>query len=172
MRRSYLLCLSLFACAKAAPPPVQGQAHVELLRSGPVREVEGPTPDTATRLSVCPALQGLKIQSLQADDEDGDGRWRAGERLRLQAAVVNLGGGPVNAPALTVDGLPVGFSVPLPAAAVAELEVGAPALLQTHITATAELAVPVTVELQVRVTDDRSAACPGVDGLLLRVEID
>jgi hypothetical protein len=172
MRRSAWIGLMLLGCPKASPPAVQGQAHVELLRAGPVRTAEGPTPDTATRLSVCPALQGLQIQSLQADDQDGDGRWRAGERLTLRAAVVNAGAVAALSPALTVDGLPVGFSVPLPTAGVPELEPGAPALLSTHIDAAAELAVPRTVELQLRLTDARAAACPGVDGLLLRVEVD
>lgn len=172
MRLSCLLSLSLLACAKAPPPPVQGQAHVELLRSGPVRTVEGPTPDTATRLSVCPALQGLQIQALSVDDEDGDGHWRPGERLRLALTVVNRGEGPVLGPAITVDGLPAGFSVALPRAELAELEPGAPAALHSHVLASPELVGPVSVELQVRPTDGRSAACPGVDGLLLRVELE
>ncbi|MBL8618961.1 MAG: hypothetical protein JNM72_25340 [Deltaproteobacteria bacterium] len=170
MRAAPLLTLcAAVACAKQPPPSLRGAAHAELLESGAVRRVEGPTPDTPTRLQVCPALQALRIEGLQLDDADGDGHWRVGERLLVGAAVVNTGAALVLDPALTADGLPPGFGQPAPSAAVHALEPGAPALLHTWIDAPD---LPQVVELALRLTDGRGAACPGVAGAVLRLAVE
>lgn len=167
--RRLIGALALAGCAKSPPPAVHGAAHAELLGSGAVRRVEGPAPDTPTRLQTCPALQGLRVTGLQLDDADGDGHWRAGERLLIAATVINAGEGLVLDPALTVDGLPPGFSQAPPAAPVHALEPGAPAQLFAWVQAADQ---PQRVELQVRLTDARGAACPGVEGLQLGLRVE
>ena len=164
-----LAAAALSACAKLPPPSLRGAAHAELVDAGAVRRVEGPTPDTPTRLQVCPALQALRIDGLQLDDADGDGHWRAGERLLVGAAVVNTGAALVLDPALTADGLPPGFGQPAPIAEVHALEPGAPALLHTWIDAPP---APQLLELRLRLTDSRGAACPGVAGVRLRLAVE